>query len=280
MPHKGPALTVGGEFDKLASSIAMGCNVVEYIGARVASKDSSWARLSLSASSRICARLMGEVTVKKPGSSDMMPTPTDPLSRLARLAETVDREFEEIQRRQDAQMQCRSGCSACCRAGLSITRVEEAFLRRGLASMHESIREELAGRTRDEKREMCPALDPEGRCQVYAHRPLICRSYGVPLRRRREVVLVNPAVIDVCDLNFAGTRLPTLPPVDVLDQTSLDAAVAEIDDEYCEVHGFPRGERIPIAHILATSAPDTTGSYARTIRERAAATTNLRQSCS
>ena len=176
----------------------------------------------------------------------------DPLSRLAELAAQVDREFAEIQHRQGAQMQCRSGCSACCRLRLSITRVEETSLRRGLASMPESVRDVLAGRTRDENREMCPALDPEGRCQLYAHRPLICRSFGVPQRRRREVVLVNPPVIDVCDLNFVGTRLHTLPAEDVLDQTSLDAAVAEIDYDYCESNDLPKGERVPIAHILAT----------------------------
>lgn len=152
-------------------------------------------------------------------------------------------------------MRCRSGCSACCRARLSITRVEEAFLRRGLASLCRSTRAEMAGRTREEKREMCPALDPEGRCQVYAHRPLICRSYGVPLRRRREVALINSPVLDVCDLNFVGSRLESLPGEDVIDQTTLEAAVAEIDDEYCAASGAPRGERIPIAHILATSSP-------------------------
>ncbi len=56
-------------------------------------------------------------------------------------------------------MQCRAGCSACCRARLSITRVEEAFLRRGLETLSNEKRAELSSRTREEHREMCPALD-------------------------------------------------------------------------------------------------------------------------
>ena len=105
---------------------------------------------------------------------------------------------------------------------------------------------------------MCPALDPHGRCQVYDSRPLICRSFGVPLRRRREVIVVNPPVIDVCDLNFVDTPVNTLGDADVLDQTSLEAAVSEIDADYCERHGFPLRERIPIAQILATPDRDRT----------------------
>ena len=58
-------------------------------------------------------------------------------------------------------MVCRAGCSACCRARLSITRVEEAFLRRGLASLSQTRRDELSARTREAGRELCPALDDD-----------------------------------------------------------------------------------------------------------------------
>jgi hypothetical protein len=110
----------------------------------------------------------------------------------------------------------------------------------------------MAAAARDETREMCPALDAQGRCRVYASRPLICRSYGVPLRHRREVSLVNPPIIDVCDKNFLDIRLKALPAADVFDQTDLDATVSKIDADYCERNGLPAGERVPIAQILAS----------------------------
>ena len=179
----------------------------------------------------------------------------DSVKRLQGLADEIDRDFALIRGRHDDSMQCRSGCSACCRARLSITRVEEAFLRRGLALLPEQTRQELAVAATDEKREMCPALDEQGRCRVYESRPLICRSYGVPLRHRREVNVVNPPVIDVCDLNFVETALNVLPTEDVMDQTSIDTRISEIDADHCARKRLPQGERITLATIL--SAVDT-----------------------
>ncbi len=147
-------------------------------------------------------------------------------------------------------MQCRAGCSACCRARLSITRVEEAFVRRGLATLAEERRAELSARTFEEEREMCPGLDDDGRCGIYPFRPLICRTFGIPLRRRHDVALVNPPVIDVCDLNFTDTPLKTLPAEDVFDQTSFESAVRAIDRDCRREHGILEDERVPIAQIL------------------------------
>jgi hypothetical protein len=178
---------------------------------------------------------------------------TEPIERLAMLADTVDAGFASIHERQAAQMECRAGCSACCRARLAITSVEEAFLHRGLATLPETKRAELSARTLEEGREMCPALDADGRCDIYAFRPLICRSYGVPLRHRRAVELINPPVIDVCDLNFVDTPLKTLAPSDVLDQTELVNSLETIDRGFCADNGLPRGGRVSIAAILADS---------------------------
>ena len=174
----------------------------------------------------------------------------DPIQRLAMLADDTDAEFASIQRRRTADMQCRAGCSACCRARLSITRVEEAFVRRGLATLTQERRDELSSRTREAGREMCPALDDDGRCGIYAYRPLICRSFGVPLGHRHDVALVNPPVIDVCDLNFGDRSLKLLPAEDVFDQTDLIEKLDEIDRDHCSRHDLPLRERIPIARIL------------------------------
>ena len=188
----------------------------------------------------------------------------EPMERLAALAREVDAEFTAIQERQAAQMQCRAGCSACCRARLSITRVEEAFLRRGLTTLSDERRAELSARTREENREMCPALDGDGHCGVYPFRPLICRTYGVPLRHRRAVPLVNPPVIDACDLNFTEMPLQVLPSGDVFDQTALVEALETIDRDHCAQNDLPRGHRIPIAQILEvdSTSPDSVGSGA------------------
>jgi len=174
----------------------------------------------------------------------------EPVERLVALLEEVDAAFAAIRQRQAARMQCGAGCSACCRARLSITRVEETLLRRGLAACSAERRAEFSARSRQEDRETCPALDGDGRCGVYAFRPLICRTYGAPLRHRRDVPLVNPPIVDACDLNFSGTSLKTLPSRDVLEQTALVERLETIDREHCADNDLPRGGRIPLADIF------------------------------
>ena len=180
-------------------------------------------------------------------------TPTDePLLEVYEaLADEVDLEFAAIHRRQATQMVCRAGCSACCRARLSVTRIEEASIRRGLAQLPEAERRQLARRARREGREFCPALDDEGHCQIYSIRPLICRSFGVALRHRSVEPLVHPAKIDACDKNFQGTSLKTLPPEDVFDQARLNERLDRLDAEYRQPHHLPDGERVPLAQIIA-----------------------------
>jgi Fe-S-cluster containining protein len=172
--------------------------------------------------------------------------------RLRALTAKADAEFDAVHRRQASHMQCRPGCSDCCRARLSITRVEEAALRQGLATLPESRRAQFAARTVEPGREMCPALDDDGRCGVYEFRPLICRTFGAPLRHRHAVELVNPPIIDSCDLNFTEyASLRVLPTEDVLDQTRYVEELDAIDRDHCTDGDLPQAERIPLASILA-----------------------------
>lgn len=42
----------------------------------------------------------------------------------------------------------------------------------------------------------CPNLDEEGLCMMYENRPLVCRTFGLPLREGRKFIG------DICELNF------------------------------------------------------------------------------
>lgn len=88
----------------------------------------------------------------------------------------------------------------------------------------------------------CPLLDEAGRCKVYAARPLICRSHGLPIQ-------VGPSTQrDVCPLNFPdGPEPAELPDADVLNVNSLNAILAVID---AVEHGG-RGDRVSLLDGLA-----------------------------
>lgn len=176
--------------------------------------------------------------------------PDQPVERFQTLAREVEGAFDAIQERNRGSMACRAGCTDCCRSRLSVTHLEAAFLRRGLTRLSLSIRRELKSRAADATREMCPALDPKGRCQIYASRPIICRSHGAPLRHRHPVSLIQPSILDVCDKNFVGIDLDKLPPRDRIEQIDVMEALASINASYCRAHNLPADERIPIAEIL------------------------------
>lgn len=107
---------------------------------------------------------------------------------------------------------CRRGCSACCYGPFAITVLDVMELRRGLAALDPSVRRGLDKRARTQAaafeaadprlRESpfldgwndadqdamaerfselpCPALGADGGCLVYAHRPVTCRTMGIP----------------------------------------------------------------------------------------------------
>ncbi|HSP77555.1 MAG TPA: YkgJ family cysteine cluster protein, partial [Myxococcaceae bacterium] len=144
-----------------------------------------------------------------------MATHPEGAARLAReryleLSGKVDQFFERVHARYGAVMQCRAGCSACCQAGLSVTSVEASLLREGLATLPAEVRERLARQAREEEPKACPALDAEGRCLVYAWRPLVCRSHGVPIRQREPAGVPDPeaaGAVSACEKNFEGGAL-------------------------------------------------------------------------
>ena len=127
---------------------------------------------------------------------------------------------------------CRPGCFGCCLGPFPITRQDAARLQRGLAAMKErepdraariveraaeamlAMREGFPGDwssgALDETRAAeelyadryqmipCPALQLEsGECELYEHRPVACRTYGLAVR-------IADIDLTPCCLNYTG----------------------------------------------------------------------------
>lgn len=97
------------------------------------------------------------------------------------------RELEALYERA-AQLYAGASCdlsTECCRFGITgrepqVTSIELSLVRRALAARGGGLPKKralpLAGsRVRDER--TCPMLDPQGRCSIYAARPLGCRTF-------------------------------------------------------------------------------------------------------
>jgi uncharacterized protein len=147
------------------------------------------------------------------------------------LCAKVDAFFARVQAREGAQMQCASGCSQCCQAGLSVTVAEAEALAQWWQAqahdVHNAIIANIQHRLAASDNVACAALDANGRCMVYNARPIVCRSHGVPIRLRDARSL---PVVTSCDLNFTAAGPAAVAAELILDQETLSRTLLAIHD--------------------------------------------------
>jgi uncharacterized protein len=154
---------------------------------------------------------------------------------------------------------CHAGCTDCCQQRLSVTAIEAEVIEEGLAALAPEVREALAARARSPNPE-CPAL-LDGRCAIYAFRPVLCRTHGLPIRYAngaeggpRRLPVVTGAHVDACPRNFVGRDLASLPTSGVLDQATVSLVLGAIDAARADELGRERGKRVDLAFLLAACA--------------------------
>jgi Fe-S-cluster containining protein len=128
----------------------------------------------------------------------------------------ADAHFASVMAEQPQNLRCGAGCSLCCYGLFEIGSGDVPLIAEGLQRMHPARRRRVIKRAleleqinlRDcspEEKEAyfdrtqsapCPNLDDNGLCMMYEHRPLVCRTFGLPLREGRKYLG------DVCELNF------------------------------------------------------------------------------
>jgi len=119
----------------------------------------------------------------------------------------VDREALRLHLVHASRLQCRLGCSACCVDGLSVFDAEADQIRRRHAELLDHGIQGAAG--------ACAFLDEEGACRIYADRPYVCRTQGLPLRWIEQEESPDAVELrDICPLNEAGQPIETLPVED------------------------------------------------------------------
>ncbi|HET9209998.1 MAG TPA: YkgJ family cysteine cluster protein [Thermoanaerobaculia bacterium] len=155
------------------------------------------------------------------------PRPSD-----RRLLQEMDEVMAEAARRAGSWLACRPGCAECCHGPFSINRLDARRLREGMVALMQTDPERawaVVSRAREQLPILredfpgdpetgvladggaaadpyftrhgslpCPALDPAtGRCDLYAWRPLTCRTFGPPVR-------IGESALPPCRLCFQG----------------------------------------------------------------------------
>ena len=176
------------------------------------------------------------------------------------LVQIVDAAVASAYRRGGHHLVCRPGCTQCCHGVFSISHEDAARLRDGLEALklsdpakahriqirttdsltrfvplfpgnpHTGILAEdyessplFADEDSIGDTEPCPALDPAtGTCDLYEHRPIVCRTFGPPMRTADG----NLATCELCYIHASTQEIegsevdPTLP---ALEQQSTEA---------------------------------------------------------
>jgi hypothetical protein len=189
-----------------------------------------------------------------PRRARYVPRVTSAAERYRELVARVDAFFARVRARHPNDLACGPGCDACCHARPTVTPVEADEVRRLLSSLPPAEAERVAARARrpeaqDEGR--CAALDEGGRCAIYAARPLVCRSHGLPIRMPGARSL--PVVVS-CEKNFVAAGPASADADCVLDQQTLSTILHAIDAAHARERGEAPGLREDLAEVVAAIA--------------------------
>jgi Fe-S-cluster containining protein len=171
--------------------------------------------------------------------------------RLDELYDKLDAFFTKGLADHRDEMECRAGCSDCCKR-FSVTGVEAERIEEVARALEPSLRTTIAERAQVDE-QACPAL-VDGLCAIYEARPAICRTHGLPIRfvdpdpERRSLPMIS-----ACEKNFRGRDLEAIAKASVLDQTTVSTILGALE----AAHAAARGEspsRIAIAELLSALA--------------------------
>lgn len=128
--------------------------------------------------------------------------PDEPHSQAAlrALHDEVDARVAVLQRRHAARLHCRRGCTGCCTDGLTVFEIEANRIRAHHAALLAEGKPGPPG--------ACAFLDADGACRVYADRPYVCRTQGLPLRWIDHELQAEYR--DICELNEQGSPLESM----------------------------------------------------------------------
>ncbi len=154
------------------------------------------------------------------------------LERYGTLLDEVDRWFNSCLDKYPQMIDCRKGCSYCCRGLFDITLLDAFYLKEGIDLLPEETRKSVIRKSAERIREIntkkpafvhpwilndiaedeweeimpeddeapCILLSDAGMCLAYRHRPMTCRLNGIPLID----VTGEEMFDDWCTMNFIG----------------------------------------------------------------------------
>ena len=187
--------------------------------------------------------------------------PCDGFTMTQTLIQIVDAAVASTTQRSGQHLVCKPGCYQCCIGVFPIQHEDAARLREGLSPLEQTDPEKAARikrRVADSltrldpwfpgdlttgvlnedyeaailfeefaNDEPCPVLDLEhGTCDLYEHRPILCRTFGPPMRTEED----NLATCELCYIHATTEEIaaceldPTIPALEAASNEAFNAA--------------------------------------------------------
>lgn len=118
-----------------------------------------------------------------------------------RIHKETDEAVHPLEVMHASRLQCKRGCADCCVDDITVFEVEADRIRQHCGDVLASEPHAPGA---------CAFLDHEGACRIYAHRPYVCRTQGLPLRWIDEDAQAEYR--DICPLNTQGPPVEELSP--------------------------------------------------------------------
>lgn len=164
------------------------------------------------------------------------------------LLDDLDAEIDRIAKMHVAAISCGPGCASCC-LPFSVLPIEAACVHQAINTLPPASRDRL-GRNLAEDTDHCPLLIND-LCSIYAARPVICRTQGLPLAYVDEKL--ETIEVSACPLNFPDDY--AFAPEKLLFMNGFNTRLADLNLAWCRKQNLTPDKRIPLADILRSASP-------------------------
>lgn len=160
------------------------------------------------------------------------------IEQLDSLYKEINTVTDHLYKHHAERLKCTKGCSACCLDNLEVFGIEAAYIEHHAKDAIQQMVPKETGR--------CAFLGKEEECRIYAFRPLVCRTHGLPLRWIAEENKETVEYRDICELNEEGKPLEELENQECLSIMDFEERLAWIQFEADK----GTGDRIQLRNLL------------------------------
>jgi Fe-S-cluster containining protein len=158
-------------------------------------------------------------------------SPISSLEEYLKFSEELDHEVSALAEQHARHLVCHDGCDKCC-LNFKVFPVEYFAILAGLGLSSSEVLP-LPASPDTEEIEPCVFLHDHS-CSIYPHRPIICRTHGLPLLNMNESG--DAWELSFCELNFLNADEDEFDEDNVLMQDTVNSKLFQINSRFLEAN--------------------------------------------